>query len=480
MTQTLEEAIPEIWEVLALARQNKPPTFRHFFEEAVYITDAHKGLIKVEPWPHLLEMADAWGRGDSEVTLKARQLGVSYLLAAFVVWRGQYFGGSRTFVFSQGKDESYEVMTRAQDIYDNQPKGWAIPLKTRQKGLLTWEGGGTATAYASTSKKGRGLTGTVILDEAATHPNAEEHYAALRPVLSGGGQFICVSTAQGASGWFHDMYKASRAGQTPYTARFVPWDSRPDRDHEWLIRERKAFALHPALFRQEFPANDEEAFVAFSGMVFGMNEDGEEIFSRTANIKLPPCNWEDYRFRIAGIDPGGRDPSAIIFLGVTRDERLHAHFEWVTQRNEPVGIDQLAAQLWKIGSRAPINLVVTDASSRITIESLARLGFPSYPASRDRDARINHLITLFRTRSLTVSPWCKQLVEQLFQIYWKERDEQGGGGKSGMATVVRGKSHGDAPDALGYAVMGAFRGIEWRTSDNQEIGEQKPVSIRFK
>ncbi len=466
----------------AKLNQESPPTFVEFFSEAVFITDAHRGLIQVERWPHLLELAEEWGKGESQIVLKARQIGVSYLLAAFVVWKGQYFPGSRTLVFSQGQTESHEIINKAADIYENQPLAYKVPLSQQQKGRLSWKGGGVCMAFSSSSKAGRGFTGTVILDEAATHPNPEEHYAAMRPVLSAGGQFLCVSTAQGAGGWFHDIYQQAKARLVPDAAKFVPWNSRPDRDDEWLRNERQAFAMHPALFRQEYPSNDEEAFISFSGLVFGMNEYGEETLSKAANIVRPPCRWEDYKYRIAGIDPGGRDPTAIVFLGVTHDERLHAHFEWVTKKQEPVGADEIAAQLWRISAMAPLDLVVVDPSNRILVETLIRMGFRADSASRVKPARIDHMTMLFRTRRLTISPWCQNLVEQLFQYFWDERDATGGGGKSAYQTKTNtDKHHADAPDALGYAMLAAFRGISWKTRDDADRKKENgnAYSLRF-
>ncbi len=479
MIQTLEEAFPEIWDIVAEAYQEKPPSFRQFFEEAVYITDAHKGLIKVEPWPHLLAMADAWESGQSEIALKARQLGVSYLLAAFVVYQGQYKRGSTTLVFSQGQMESHEIIDRAMDIYMNQPKGWKVPLVQQQKGRLAWKGGGRVMAFSSSKKGGRSFTATtIILDEAATHPDMESHWASMKPVISAGGQVLVVGTAQGDAGWFRDMYWDSKAGMTSLNSRFIAWDARPDRDGAWLERERRDFKRHPALFRQEYPANDQEAFVSFSGLVFGMAENGEEILSREANFTRPPCRWEEYKARIAGVDPGGRDPTAIVFLGITRDERLHIHDEW--QIKEAIGADTIAAQIWRRAERAPINAVFCDASNRVLTQTLVGLGLPAFPASRDKGARISTMSMLFRARRLTISPWCTKLSDQLWRYFWDERDEMGGGGRSAWATSSPTKEdHSDAVDAAGYAVLGALQYNTWKTRDDSGA-EGSGVRIRFR
>lgn len=480
-TPTLAETIPEIWGLIAKALQKKPPTFRKFFEEAVFITDAHRGLIQVEKWPHLLDLADDWGKGESEIVLKARQIGVSYLLAAYVVWLGQYRPGSTSIVFSQGLTESHEVIDRALDIWSNQPQDWKVPLKIQRKGLLAWDGGGRVMGFSSSRKGGRSFTATcVILDEAATHPNPEEHWAAMKPIISAGGQALVVGTAQGAAGWFHDMYWDSTRGETSLTAKFVPWNSRPDRDEEWLARERRDFKRHPALFRQEYPANDLEAFVSFSGLVFGMTEDGEEILSK-ANIAYPPCHWKDYKYRLCGVDPGGRDPTHISFVGITRDEHFHVHAEW--QKKEAIGADTIAGEIWKAHQIAPIRLVLVDPSNRVLAETLVRLGLPAVPASRDKGARISTMSMLFRLRRLTISPWCTKLIDQLWRYFWDDRDEMGGGGKSAWSTKSGGgEDHSDGIDAAGYAVLGGFRGADFKTRDDQTFDEepQTSISIRFR
>ena len=313
------------------------PSFTDFLAH-VRITDAHKGIIPFETWPHLLELAAQWETGESQVVVKARQLGVSWLLAAYALWTAMYQDGAMVLELSQGQAEAYELLGKARSIWEHLPTDdrnevgdgvpMRVPLDTDSAGELGFRGGGRILALPATQRAGRSYTATlVIADEAAFHPWAQQNYVAYRPTIEAGGQLLMVSTAKGAAGFFHDMYWASERGETPYRARFIPWHARPGRDAVWLERERSSFKGLPGEFAQEYPATAAEVFVAHSGLVYGMDTSGVAIFDRARNVKPATTEWRDYKWRLGGADPGGQDPTAVLAVGVTEQEHVHVQSE---------------------------------------------------------------------------------------------------------------------------------------------------------
>src|SRR5690606_215574 len=127
---------------------------------------------------------------------------------------------------------------------------------------------------------------------------------------------LILSTADpalGPAGFFHDMYWASKRGETGYTAIFEA-RRRPDRDADWYARERAAYAGQTERFQAFYPETDAEAFVGRSGLVYPM-------FSEARHVKaVHPWDWKASKRKVAGVDWGGGDPTAVTMLGMSGDQ----------------------------------------------------------------------------------------------------------------------------------------------------------------
>lgn len=369
---------PELNQEVSPPASSAPPTFREFLAH-VCITDANRGVIPMELWPHLVERAEAWERGESEVVLKARQLGISWLLAAYALWVAMYRPGSTVLELSQGQAEAYELLGKSRSIHDSLPVALRVPIATDSAGELAFSGGGRVLALPATQRAGRGYTATlVIADEAAFHPWAAANYAAYKPTIDGGGQFLMVSTANGPSGFFHDLYWASERGETPYNAVFIPWWARPHRDEAWLERERQAFEGLPAEFDQEYPDTPEAAFVTQSGSIFA-----DVTFRRVQAEMLPPMQrvvvWVDP----AVTDTDRSDSQAIQVDGLGANGVIYRLWSWERRASPLEALRQAIRQA--VAFKADTVGVETDQGGDTWLsvyrEALAAEGIP---ASRAR------------------------------------------------------------------------------------------------
>lgn len=442
-------------------------TFEEFLEFVRVERDGDEGgIVPFELWPHLLERARSWQQHNSEIILKARQLGISTLAEAFALYTGLH--GGQVLVISKaaadGKDFARKVLIQ----YDELPQSMQRPTLVRNTEEISFAGGGRIIVRAPTEHAGRSQANAlVIIDEAAFHPFALANYKAYRPTISAGGQLIIISTANGASGFFYDQWARAQAHETPYDPVFIPWWARPDRQlgdltrremvpsSQWLERERSAFTGLPGDFAQEYPADDGEAFTTHSGLVYGLDVDGVAIFSRAQNVQPAPCTWEQCKWRVVGIDPGGRDPNAMVAIGVTVDERLHVYGELLGRGAWPVDRFQDWLQRWH--SIAPVGAVVVDPSAKIAATLLGN-GWPAYPANNDKTLRLSTMSQMLRSRRLTIDPSCKELIHQL-ETYWfapRKDDETGG---NALLTRTPGDHHADLPDCCGYAVLEIEAGL---------------------
>lgn len=424
-------------------------TFAEFCEWFVQIEDPHRGPIPFELWPHLLTRAEAWQAGGDECILKARQLGISWLAAAYSAWNIMSRPSSKVLVISKGEDDAKLVVDHARFILDHLP--WHPKLITDNVTTLEVAGGGTMMAKAATKDAGRGATASlVIIDEAAFHPYAAENFKAYRPTMADGGQLIILSTANGAGGWFHDRYWQADAGRAEgMRAVFIPWHARPGRDAAWLARERSQYEGNPAEFRQEYPADPSEAFVAHTGLVYGLEADtGVPIFSRERNVKPPPWRIDDSRFILSAVDPGGSDPTAAIVAGVSHDDRIHVYGLYYRRGSEGASVLRVADYL----SRYPkIHRIWPDGTG--WVGTLRSMGYDAHPPHKDRDEGIGAVTEMLLAGTLTFSPELEALFKEFGTYWWAERKDMAAGGNR---TETRAPSwhHADALDAVRMLVLG--------------------------
>lgn len=392
-----------------------------------------------QPWDYLVDQAVLWASGQSEIDLKARQLGYSWLVAAYAVWRARQ--GWHVALISKGEREAVELAGKCAFIEANLPEWLQAGVKTLTE-LLLFPDGGRIMAFPSTADAGLGFTfQLVVMDEAAVHPYGGQNYAALMPTTSAGGQFIVLSTADpvlGPNGWFPNFYWASKAGETGFKARFIPWHVRPGRDDAWYRRQRAAFQGLPEEFDAYYPESDVAAFVARSGLVFPQ-------FSAVRHVHDSTVGLDRCVRVVAGVDFGGGDPTAVVVLGL--DGRHHVHQYAEFYKRGAVGTDELVHFL----SQYPIGVAVCDPSQGVAIETLRQAGINARAADNKRGEGLGMVAFLLDNDRLSIDPSCADSIAEFPGYRWTNKTDPND--KTRYATSTPVDHHGDAMDARRYAVL---------------------------
>lgn len=261
------------------------------FLDSVYILEPPQagaptgGRVKFQLWPHIVEFAEqlerpwkmtAEGRQAEirpedlqTVGGKARQVGYSWTLAAFVDWLSRFHDGSLSLLLSQGQVESVALLAKCRYIYVNLPTAWQLPFDKDGAQHLSWKGSDSEIiALPSTVNAGQGFTASFVgIDEADRHEYLSESMGAVKPTIDAGGQIALISTVnkRKASSMFQAMYKGAQAGQGGYRKLFVPYMARPGRDEDWYERTRDSMpeedlkGMSRALYMEEnYPRTEEE------------------------------------------------------------------------------------------------------------------------------------------------------------------------------------------------------------------------------
>lgn len=243
------------------------------------------------------------------VFLKARQLGISWLVCGFALWLCTSFAGQPVLVYSQGQLEANELIRRISFLYDQHQYRNQLPDLVRDNtGLLEWGNGSRVLSLAATRKAGRSFTAALaILDEWAFMQWGRETLSAVKPTIDAGGKLFIISSADGNGTPYHAHWEAAKSGANGYTPIFLPWTAHPDRGPAWRDEKLRESGGDTATVYREYPANDIEAFAAAAGQVYPIWSDGPLDGNVTEDAEYVPGGGTIYWANDDGY-AGKRDP----------------------------------------------------------------------------------------------------------------------------------------------------------------------------
>lgn len=438
---------------------------RHFLDFLAFVTIVSDDPWNptsgpFQPWEFQCERARAWESGQSEVILKARQLGFSWLVASYMLWRAMYFGWAIGY-YSRGEQEALaEIENRVLYIWEHLPPALRIPFRKRDT-LVQFEQAGSILAFAGTQTAGITYTFQLIVaDEAAMHPYGQENYNFYRPTLSSGGQYLAASTANpelGPNGFFYELWCAAEAGTNGYHPVFIPWNARPDRDAAWLAKERAAFGGSENAFNANFPSVPTDAFMGRAGLVFPQFDPQRHVRDSE------PVPWEACIARYAGYDLGGGDPTAIVVCGVYRatdmSRRVFQYDEFYHNTGSAPTIAEMNAFLQRWHQKAHFTSIEPDPVGVATTvaQSLGAMGLPVAPQVAERRPEVRRSIQAYYIEHdlLSIHSRCTQSVREFAGYRWKEATDQHDRTRYRTTTPV--DHHADAMDARSIVLARIYR-----------------------
>lgn len=250
------------------------------------------GNPRVDPktgkdWGWQLLLAEVLPLYDIFLVLKARQIGLTFIAAAYGLWKCLFFNDSVGIVIANKMGTSERLVRRVRDMYRHLPE-WLqdeVPMLSDGVRMLTWANGSSLEPMSSAPDTGRSEAASfVLIDETAKIDKQEEMWGSVEPCADSGGQIVMFSTADGVGDMFHTWCVDSANGavqhvlhiETPDGPRdievtygdagmgfvFLPNSLHPQRDEAWYEAKRKTFRFSLATFEQEYPETWEQAFIA--------------------------------------------------------------------------------------------------------------------------------------------------------------------------------------------------------------------------
>ena len=425
-----------------------------------------QGLIRFAKWPHLMDAVACFAESRLICVLKSRQIGFSWLVAAYSLWTALYQKGAVVLLFSQGELEAGELLGKCKTIHQYLPEHLKGNVVKENIKTLEFDNGARIMAFPSTKDAGRGQTATLaVQDEADFHENADANTEALKPTLDAGGQLIQCSTVNKREQV--TLFKANYKGapENGFTTKFSGWDVSPSRDEEWYQKVRAEApttdGMSPDLYMESaYPRNETEALrptralAAFDPDVLdAMESDVKEAVEHSGvhNIYQLPT-------------PGGRYAAGTdTSHGVSGDFSVTVVINVITGMvvadimDATLSPEELAAASKKLLERydSPIWIIEDNDWGILTIRMAESLGYPRlYHRNKDnvgwrannqtRTIMWGDLIEAVETRVITISN-----EEGLRQFHDLIRNPD----KGGRIEALSG-SHDDYPTAIGLAWHG--------------------------
>jgi hypothetical protein len=230
---TKQEILKEV------VKSGKDPV--HFIRSYCKISHPQRGLIPFKTYDFQDDLLKDFNDYRFNVVLKARQLGISTITAAYTVWLMLFHRDKNILVVATKLQTATNLVRKVKKIMKQLPPWMRISeihIDNRTSFELT--NGSQIKASSTSSDAGRSeALSLLVIDEAAHVEALDELWTALYPTLSTGGRCIALSTPNGVGNWFHKVCVEAEAGTNAFHMTTLMWNLHPDRDQLWYEKETK-------------------------------------------------------------------------------------------------------------------------------------------------------------------------------------------------------------------------------------------------
>lgn len=260
--------------------------FHHWCKNYAYVLDMQKKKIVPFVWFEGQEIvARDLVDGSWLLILKGRQLGVTWLIAAYVLWRVTVYKVMVCAVVFHEKQYAEDFIGRIKFIWERLPH-WcqkAITVDNKQRLAFEHDGNrGEIRAVVGSKNAARSMTGdVVIIDEAGYVRELGKTMQAVQPVIEvSGGQIVQLSSSAGPQGPFYDIWRetfgeygelvqSDGVGPSGFKPLFLHYSMRPGRGGDWYKNEKARMdKISPVAMKQEHPETPQEAWEYAEGRVY--------------------------------------------------------------------------------------------------------------------------------------------------------------------------------------------------------------------
>ena len=222
----------------------------YFIRKYCVIQHPIRGKIPFELYPFQVDTLKEVLNHKYNIILKARQLGISTLTAAYSLWLMTFRNDKNILVLATKQDTAKNLVTKIRVMHSNLP-GWLRQTCIEDNKLsLRYKNGSQVKAVSSSEDSGRSeALSLLVLDEAAFIDKIDTICYSDQQTLSTGGQCIALSTPNGVGNWFHRTWVDAEEEVNSFHPIKLHWTVHPERDD--VYRKEQDKLLGPGLAAQE-------------------------------------------------------------------------------------------------------------------------------------------------------------------------------------------------------------------------------------
>jgi hypothetical protein len=205
------------------------------------ISHPQRGTIPFKAYDYQQQLLHDFNDYRFNIILKARQLGISTITAAYVSWLMLFHRDKNILVVATKLQTATNLVKKVKALIKNLPSWMQIAsISVDNRTSFELSNGSQIKGSSTSGDAGRSeALSLLVIDEAAHVDKLKELWTALYPTLSTGGRCIALSTPNGVGNWFHQTYVEAEASVNDFYLTTLLWDVHPDRNKEWFEKETK-------------------------------------------------------------------------------------------------------------------------------------------------------------------------------------------------------------------------------------------------
>jgi len=223
----------------------------YFISNYIVIQHPTRGKLLFKLWDFQEDVLKSFLNHRFNIILKARQLGISTLIAAYALWLATFHNDKSILCMATKADVAKNIIKKVDVMIKGLPLWLRPELVDDNKFEKTFVNRSSIKAIGTTEESGRSeALSLLILDEAAFIDQRimETVWGAASHTLSTGGDCIVCSTPNGVGNWFHKTFVDAEARLNEFYPMTLHWSVHPEHTIEW---RKQQDLIDPKLAAQE-------------------------------------------------------------------------------------------------------------------------------------------------------------------------------------------------------------------------------------
>ena len=314
--------------------------FIYFSENYLYVIDKNNNKVKLKLNSAQNKILAELIKNNRLTILKARQLGSTTFIAAFLFWKTLFNTNERTAVIAHTRDAAESIFLIYKNFYNNLPQFLQFSTTSSNVREMNFKTGSKIKVGSASTESFRGSTyNNVHASEVGFWGDAEKTISSIFQTLTANPTIVLESTANGFNDFhklWHDENGMSKlflswldaddylSSERPKAIpdQFKAYQTIPQKRLNWAIKTFfEKCAGNWAVFQQEYPITPEVAFITSGDRFFSIFYDNCQTFT---GLKIYEPR-QKYHIYTIGVDTASGSPngdySAFTLLDVTNKEK---------------------------------------------------------------------------------------------------------------------------------------------------------------